>query len=229
MTNTESPVVPDPQLDQFEGSLLNALREVAATPAREQRAPRGRRPLLLAAAAALVLALAVGASFTRAGSSPAYAVSNKSNGDVVARIHRLEDAEGLKKELARHGVKAEVNFGGQTDGTMTIHPDGSVTSGDSAEVQAALESAAPAEEVAPIVTTEPDPDEATDPCGGDAAVTPMVTRDGNDFVVTIPADTAAQGPLRLTTFDGAGNAEPALVALWEGTAGEDCGSITQGS
>jgi hypothetical protein len=69
----------------------------------------GRR---LAAVAAIVGASAP----TGLGGSQAYAVTERSDGDVVVTIHRLEDDDGLEQALADHGIVANVTYDPQIIG-----------------------------------------------------------------------------------------------------------------
>lgn len=96
-------------LDQFENSLLTELRahvsdEALASPKRTSRG--------WAAGIATVVVAAVAASLaTFSGpTSTAYAVGPEPGGDVVVHVHRLEDAAGLERALARAGVKAVVSY-----------------------------------------------------------------------------------------------------------------------
>jgi hypothetical protein len=124
-------------LDNYEHSLLTELREHVATraaaPAPRRRA---RRRWALGAVPAGV-ATAVGIGLALSGPSGAYAVEEAGNGDVVVTIHRLDDAAGLERALASHGVTADVRYDptvapksdtGRESGTAGSKTDGSGTS-----------------------------------------------------------------------------------------------------
>ena len=87
-----------------------ATRDPEATPAPQpHRRHRRRWAAGLAAAAAAASAFVV-VSPGGPAVSPAYAVDQQADGDVVVTIHRLEDAAGLEAALAEHGIEAEVSF-----------------------------------------------------------------------------------------------------------------------
>ncbi|RYC12902.1 hypothetical protein [Nocardioides zhouii] len=96
------------QLDPFETRLLSELRqEVVASTASAPR--RTRRSLAVAAgvaATALVGALLV----PGLGSTPAYSVQEGNAGEIEVEIHRPEDAAGLERALAEHGITANVTY-----------------------------------------------------------------------------------------------------------------------
>lgn len=99
-------------LDTFERGLLAELRghvaERAAAP--HPPAPRKTRRRWRWAAvpvAAAGAAIAVGVALMQP--TAAYAVT-ESDGEVLVTIHRLDDAEGLERALAEHGVEAEVDY-----------------------------------------------------------------------------------------------------------------------
>ena len=103
----------EPHLDSFEAALLTELRSVVAETAVGEpaltppvrRIPR-RRALAAAAAAVLVASLGVHALWP----TPAYAVTERNNGEVTVRVNRLEGAEALERELADHGIAADVTY-----------------------------------------------------------------------------------------------------------------------
>ena len=202
-------------LDRFETKLLDELRaHVAtrpevATPPPPSRRPhrRGRWAAGLAAAAAAATAYVV-VSPGGPAVSPAYAVTQQADGDVVVTIHRLEDAAGLEAALAEHGIEAEVDF----------EPDqfdvADVPNGDPEEYELELPN---------------DPDLELPPVGacGDPDSVFDFSQVGSDYVLTIPADSVLldQSVLRLTTaseMDGEGYG---LTATY--TVGEtECGFAT---
>jgi hypothetical protein len=91
-------------LDTFETALLAELRSVVA-----DRPRRRARTLTLGGVAASVAA-AVGIGLAVGGSSPAFAVHQQADGDVVVTINRLDDAKGLEQALAAQGVTADVDY-----------------------------------------------------------------------------------------------------------------------
>jgi hypothetical protein len=104
MTTTRS-TQPD-DLDRFEVALLAELRSVVA-----DRAPaRRRKRLLTLGGVAATAAAAVGIGLAVGGSSPAFAVHQEADGDVVVTINRLDDAAGLERALAAQGVTADVDY-----------------------------------------------------------------------------------------------------------------------
>ena len=103
-------------LDTFETRLLARLREEVAQPAAtseptEDVPPRWsrRRSLLamggVAAAAVGLLLLAPGL-----GPEPAYSVQEGNSGRIVVEVNRPEDAAGLERQLARHGIAAQIDY-----------------------------------------------------------------------------------------------------------------------
>lgn len=108
--STQTTPQPDPQLDAFESRLLAELRGKVSDQARTSPAPRhGRRRLaLLTGAAAAAVA---GVAFVPGlGTVPAYSVSEGNPGEVRVEINRPEDAAGLERALAEHGIKADVTY-----------------------------------------------------------------------------------------------------------------------
>jgi hypothetical protein len=101
-------------LDSFEAALLGELRGAVAD--RHATASRRRLRASAATAAAAVATAAVAAvSLT---SSPAFAVQQHPDGDVVVTIDRLSDAAGLERALAEHGVTAHVEYRADLDGPV---------------------------------------------------------------------------------------------------------------
>jgi hypothetical protein len=99
-------------LPGFEQRLLDELRDVVTERPTEPRRRPSRR--LVAAAAAAVVAgamLAVGVPLLAGdGATPAYAVEASRDGRITIAIHRLDDAAGLERDLAAHGVRARVSY-----------------------------------------------------------------------------------------------------------------------
>jgi hypothetical protein len=101
------------QLGQFEKNLLTELREVVAerTTAQPRRAlPRRRLALATAGSGLLATGLLVGLPALNGDQTQAaYAVVTNDDGTVALTIIRPDDAEGLERELAEHGITAEVD------------------------------------------------------------------------------------------------------------------------
>jgi hypothetical protein len=100
------------QLGQFEQNLLTELREVVAERHTVPQ-PRPRKRLVLAAAGGGLLAtgLLVGIPAMNGDQTPAaFAVTTNNDGVVTIVVNRLEDPDGLERELAANGVTADVTF-----------------------------------------------------------------------------------------------------------------------
>lgn len=108
--STQTTPQPDRQLDAFETRLLSELRREVSDPTRFEPAPRrGRRRLaVLAGAAAAAVAGVV--LVPGLGAGPAYSVSEGNPGEVHVEINRPEDAAGLERALAEHGIRADVTY-----------------------------------------------------------------------------------------------------------------------
>lgn len=100
----------DSQLDPFETRLLAELRREVADSG--SRAPNPRRTRRLLAASAGVAATAVlGVVLVPGlGTSAAYSVSEGNAGEIQVEINRPEDAEGLERALAEHGIAADITY-----------------------------------------------------------------------------------------------------------------------
>lgn len=98
----------NPPLDSFETALLTRLREhVDQQPAQRPRLSRSR---LLFGAATVAAASAVVVVVPGLGSGAAYSVQEGNSGTITVEVQRLEDAEGLESELAKHGVDANITY-----------------------------------------------------------------------------------------------------------------------
>lgn len=103
---------PRSDLDPFETALLARLRDVVVE--RAERLPAappdrpGRARLRLAAALGAVAVAAVALPGMLA--SPAYSVNEGNDGRIHVRVNRFDDAAGLRRALADHGVTADVTF-----------------------------------------------------------------------------------------------------------------------
>jgi len=233
-------------LDTFESALLTELRQhVAAHPVHEtapapapHRRRRGRLAVGLAVAAAAATAFVV-ASPGGPGTCPAYAVDQDADGDVVVTIHRLEDSAGLEAALRDHGIDAEVSFqptdAGDLGITNYVDSEGNVGEGpppaeggvtDEQEeggggpgLEAsggAVQQAKPAEDGQ--VPDLPD-------CGLDGADPASLSREGDEWVLRIPADSPLQDrAVQITTGEGG----DLMVSYPGNTPGSYCGVATVG-
>lgn len=101
------------ELRGFDAALLTHLHQTvdqtvgAPVPNRHKRTVR-RTAGGLAATGAAVVAGALGINLLTA--TPAFSVSEKSNGDIVVEVNRLEGAPALEEALARHGITADVTY-----------------------------------------------------------------------------------------------------------------------
>jgi hypothetical protein len=103
------------QLGQFEQDLLTELREVVAgratVPPPRRALPRKRLTLATAAAGLLAAGLLFGVPALSGEQTPAaYAVATNDDGTVTITINRLDDPEGLERDLAAHGITADIDF-----------------------------------------------------------------------------------------------------------------------
>jgi hypothetical protein len=110
-------------LGSFEKRLLGELKSVVAQRKAEQsglaraRTPLWRRPRVVSAASAGALALGaavgiplLGGESTAPSASGAFTVTVNDNGSITARVNRLEDAEGLERQLEAYGIPIEVDY-----------------------------------------------------------------------------------------------------------------------
>ena len=103
------------QLDPFETRLLAELRGHVAEHGGVGRGPAGRPQIFglsrLAPRAAVAVAV-IGAILVvpGLGSSPAYSVGEGNAGEVYVEINRPEDAAGLERALADHGIAADITY-----------------------------------------------------------------------------------------------------------------------
>lgn len=178
-------------LDSFESALLSELRDVVTERSASQ--PRRRKPLLVAAAAAATVAASVGAVVFGLGTggpapaSAAYSVSAEDDGDIVVKIRRLDDAEGLERALAEHGITAKVSYGGDTDACaqFPVEDDEGPCSVPDGESSAVPDESGPSTEATPM----PDPGAGgIDPCGFGDTPPSTLRRVDDGWTLTIPAD-----------------------------------------
>jgi hypothetical protein len=207
-------------LDRFETALLGELKQhVAARTPEATRTPAPSRPHRrrrwaagLAAAAATATAYVV-VSPGGPAVSPAYAVDQQADGDVVVTIHRLEDAAGLEAALREHGIDAVVSFDpSSSHDEFTFAPGdlargeggtadrrdrrGSGPEGDRRGTVTQAEPGLPGEVPTPV-------DCGTGPEGGPFAEPATLTHEGDDWVLTIPAESPLQDrPVSITTGAG---------------------------
>ncbi|MFF0726964.1 hypothetical protein [Streptomyces sp. NPDC004134] len=118
MSKTEGP------MGGFEERLLGELKQVVAERAAEEaavarpepvavRAPRPRRRMWAGLTASVGVAAAGAAAVVALpamGGSAAYAVEKNDDGSVSVTVEKYEDADGLERELEKHGVSAEVDY-----------------------------------------------------------------------------------------------------------------------
>lgn len=103
------------RLDHYESALLAELqqyvahRDVVDPPPRRRRSRR-RLTVVVAAAAAAAAAAVVVPGLTGLGAAPAYSVHEGNDGEIRVEVDRLEDADGLERELATWGVDADVTY-----------------------------------------------------------------------------------------------------------------------
>jgi hypothetical protein len=123
-------------LDHFEQSLLTDLREhvVLRTDQTPHAVPRRTRRWRWAAVPAGLVTVVV-AGLMLLQPSGAYAVTS-SGDEVVVTIKRLDDAAGLQRALADHGIKADVDYSakalppaGDGDSTRSAGPTPGPTPG----------------------------------------------------------------------------------------------------
>jgi hypothetical protein len=106
------------KLGHFEENLLAELRQVVAEQAVAEPAvvdrpvrPRGRLVLATAGAGVLAAALVVGLPAMHGDRTPAaHAVTDNPDGTVTITVNRLEDPDGLERELAARGITADVSY-----------------------------------------------------------------------------------------------------------------------
>jgi hypothetical protein len=110
-------------LGGFEKRLLGELKSAVAQRKAEQsglaraRTPLWRRPRIVSVASAGALALAaaigiplLGGETTAPPAGAAFNVTVSNNGTIIARVNRLEDAEGLERQLKAYGIPIEVDY-----------------------------------------------------------------------------------------------------------------------
>ncbi|GAA3837868.1 hypothetical protein GCM10022226_70020 [Sphaerisporangium flaviroseum] len=101
--------------DTFEDRLLAELKAEMAVRAPQGRAPaprrtRVRRLLGVTAVAGTAAAAAIAVPLVTGTGTPAYAVTRNPDGTVTLTIHELRDPEGVEKDLAAEGVRADVTY-----------------------------------------------------------------------------------------------------------------------
>lgn len=107
---TQSTAGHDSQLDPFETRLLAELRREVADSASHVPTPgRTRRWLAVSAGVAATAVLGV-VLVPGLGTSAAYSVSEGNAGEIQVEINRPEDAAGLERALAAHGITADVTY-----------------------------------------------------------------------------------------------------------------------
>jgi hypothetical protein len=196
------------ELDSFDLALLTELRQVATERA---AAPVRRTRKRWALAGSGVAAAAVTAfGLTTLGSPSAYAVDEQGDGDIVITIHELDDADGLKRALADHGIEAQVDY--QADGTAPLGGTGlgmadpsSVPDGAELGQGSAIDSGSAevhADGKGGLHVEDGEPPMSDDPCGGLGNMPFDAELRADDYVITIPADSVLRDQdavLQITT------------------------------
>lgn len=103
------------QLGHFEQELLTELRTVvteqAEVPRPRRALPRGRIALATAGGGLLAAGLLVGLpAMESTPASTAYAVVTNPDGTVTVTVKRIEDADGLERQLTEHGIDAQIDY-----------------------------------------------------------------------------------------------------------------------
>ncbi|MBE7324794.1 hypothetical protein IEQ44_09020 [Nocardioides sp. Y6] len=99
-----------PTLDRFETALLEELKtEVARNAAAVPAPPRRRRRVLGFSLGGVVAAGVTALGVSTLMPNPAFSVTEH-NGELTVKVNRLEGAENLERELAEHGVTADITF-----------------------------------------------------------------------------------------------------------------------
>lgn len=190
-------------LDPFDRALLTELRLVAAEGAPRARRTTRKRWALSGAGIAAAAVTAFGISTL--GSPAAYAVEEDGDGDVVITIRELDDASGLERALADHGIDAEVDYradatrSGSVSELHVDHPDpDDVDRAEGRTLESEDGGSGGAElQVGPDGSV---PDDL--PCG-DLERMPFTTELTDDeFVITIPSDSIlreSDSTLRIAT------------------------------
>ncbi len=242
---TNPPVTP-PTLDHFEAGLLQELRAHVATrspeAAVEPETPRSHKRRWAAgfAVAAAAATAFVVASPGGPATSPAYAVDEDSDGDVVVTIHRLEDSAGLEDALRDKGIDAEVSFQPSDSGdlgiTYYVDSEGNLgqgpppTEGGSTDVQEDNAGGGPELESSGGAVTGVEPAEGGEgpgpaDCGWDQGDPATLSQEGDDWVLRIPADSPLQDrEVRITTGEGG----DLMVSYPGNTPNSHCGVATVG-
>lgn len=106
--STQTPV-PD-ELDHFETRLLAELRRDVVVSTSIAPAPRRTRRAVVAMAGVAATAVVGVLLVPGLGSTAAYSVQEGNSGEIVVEVSRPEDAAGLERQLADHGVAADVTY-----------------------------------------------------------------------------------------------------------------------
>lgn len=224
--NTTYPVEPH-AFDSFDQALVTELRHVVAerrtTPVRRTR----RRSALVAASVAAVTAGVFG--FSTLGTASAYAVSRTSTGDITISIHRLDDAAGLRKELASYGIDAQVSYRGSSG-----MPGHTIKLPEGITPQVIHPGPAGAGTGTSSATAASGPAGTTDAACGDPNNPPLTTDlRTDDYVITIPkgsALTRSDSQLLITTSGDVKSSLAGLAVAYT-IGGVECGfgSLTAGA
>jgi hypothetical protein len=107
------------QADQKRPGVVARFHDAVPTTRRPRRGRRWAAGLAVAAATATAYVVV---SPGGPAVSPAYAVTQQADGDVVVTLHRLEDSAGLEAALSEQGIDALVSFDPATTGFHAV-PD----------------------------------------------------------------------------------------------------------
>jgi hypothetical protein len=108
-----------PELDSFETALLAELREEVRQHSEHAPVesllptsppPARHRRRWIAAAATAAAAVAAATQIPGLGLTPAYAITDRNDGQVKVRVNRLEGADRLEQALREHGIPADITY-----------------------------------------------------------------------------------------------------------------------
>lgn len=181
-------------LDQFETALLTELRShVTDRAAKPVSRSHGRAAAI---AATVLVAASVGVVASLPGQSTlAFAVTPEPDGDIVVKIHRMDDAEGLERALAAVGVDSVVVY----DSRLTPDATGPISF-----------------DVPELRSGEPDPNLSPEDCD-------MLTEMGGDGVTLhLPAVIVRSDAVFHVTLAGTLDRADAQALVISGWVGSPC-------
>ncbi|KRC61118.1 hypothetical protein ASE14_09280 [Agromyces sp. Root81] len=191
------------QLDSFQNELLEELKQNVGRDAQPQTRTRA---LMVGAGAFAALIIAGGVIAANVfDPAPAYAVTQEGNGDVHIVLNALSDSEGLKAELAKHGISATVTYDGTGDPAAVpseglLTPGSAPTSGDASS--------------STLTGSAAIGGESTEGCSADALEHPQVTFDNGRVLIDIPAASIPAGEQLSITTAGGSTAFSSITATW---------------